>query len=349
VKNFTKIIHKRHLWLSVIRNKGLGAKTFWRLLEDDPSLMHAKTSNVETEIKSHEEMGYEFIAAFEDVYPISLKNLDDAPPIISFCGNIELLNKPIIGIVGARNASPGGLRLAHTIARELGEAGFIIVSGLARGIDGAAHNGSLDTGTIAVIAGGIDQIYPPENTKLYHDIKTKGCLISEMPFGAPPAAPLFPRRNRLIASLCQGLVIIEAAKKSGTLITAEYAANLGRDVFVIPGSPLDPRSLGGNGLIKQGAILIESARDILQHYEWQYTPQLSPSLLKTNQINHETPQLPQWLSTLGTEGMILDDVVTVWMKEQPTLTTAQIMAALASLEMDGKIIRTPGGQIQKVF
>lgn len=267
MKNFSQNNDKKVLWLSIIRKSGIGPKTFWQRYANDPLFSDSETVDVHDELQRHQVLNVNLCAGFDDAYPLTLRDLVDAPPIFSYAGKIELLKRPCMAIVGARNASPGGRKIAFELAEKLGKAGFVIVSGMARGIDGAAHEGAIETGTIAVLAGGIDQVYPPEHQKLYDRLTKEGCIISEMPLGTAPAAPLFPRRNRIIAALCQGIVVIEAAQKSGTLITVQQAVDLGRDVFVVPGSPLDPRSRGGNNLIKQGAILVETVDDILAHYE----------------------------------------------------------------------------------
>jgi len=384
MKIFNKNSFDLKLWLSVIRSRGVGAKTFWQLYAKDPLFAHVSTVDVDAEIKQHAEGGFSLCAGFQECYPEKLRSLIDAPPLFSYTGDVSLLQRPCIGIVGARNASPGGRRLAFEIAHALGNSGFVIVSGMARGIDGAAHQGSLETGTIAVLAGGVDVIYPPEHTKLYNemrgagdDARTKGCIISEMPFGMAPAAPLFPRRNRIIAALGDGLVVIEAAAKSGTLITAMQALELGRDVFVVPGSPLDPRSRGGNSLIKQGAILVESAEDILAHYV-DNQPRLRRSLgepkraypilmpakegrgmtkskdgepegaeIKNPQtpVTEAVPQQGDWLACLGLDPISIEEI----MGQNTELKASMLFSQLAALEMDGLIRRFPDGRIAKVF
>ncbi len=362
--NFSKNNKKK--WLSLIRKQGIGPKTFWKLHEQDASFSGIEVVDVENELDQHERLNFNLCAGFEDVYPQSLYDLVDAPPIFSYVGMIECLHKPCIAIVGARNASPGGKKIAFDLAQKLGKEGFVIVSGLARGIDGAAHEGALSTGTIAVLAGGIDQIYPPEHRKLYEQISRDGCILSEMPFGTAPAAPLFPRRNRIIAALCQGIVVIEAAYQSGTLITVQHTTEMGRDVFVVPGSPLDPRSRGGNNLIKQGAILVENADDILAHYtngvpvlrtlsrdvnrpkkinipdQKVAVPESDVKALQSDMIDDS---LPNWLVTLGLDPMSVEDILL----HHPTVTMSSLFSTLAQLEMDGIITRFPDGRIARAF
>jgi DNA processing protein len=196
-------------------------------------------------------------------YPALLAQIPDAPPLLAAIGDLDLLARPTLAVVGARNASTNGRRLAAALVGDLGAAGVVVVSGLARGIDTAAHHAALDSGTVAVLAGGVDLLYPPENDDLYRAIASRGLLLSEAPLGAVPQARHFPRRNRIVSGLALGVLVIEAALQSGSLITARQAADQGRDVFAVPGSPLDPRSRGTNRLIRDGALLVETAADIL--------------------------------------------------------------------------------------
>ncbi len=219
---------------------------------------------VEAEWKGLHAIGATLLALPEPAYPQALRSIADPPPVISVRGDVSLLPKPAIAIVGARNGSAPGRRLAQELARDLGAEGVVVTSGLARGIDGSAHAASLRTGTVAVIAGGVDQIYPPEHADLYHEIVELGAIVSEMPFGHVARARDFPKRNRIVSGLALGVVVVEAAERSGTLITARLALEQGRDVFAVPGSPLDPRSAGTNRLIRDGAILIRSAADIME-------------------------------------------------------------------------------------
>ena len=193
--------------------------------------------------------------------------LEDAPPVLSCLGHAHLLERNVIAVVGARNASANGRRLARQLAADLGQAGLLVASGLARGIDAAAHEGALQTGTAAVVAGGIDVVYPEENTALYEEIRARGVIISEIAVGTVPQARHFPRRNRLISGMSRGVVVVEAALRSGSLITARFAADQGREVCAVPGSPLDPRARGCNNLLRQGAVLVESAADVLDALE----------------------------------------------------------------------------------
>lgn len=214
------------------------------------------------ELEALERLGARAVAHGEPAYPEALAVLPDAPPVISVKGRGDLFDRPAVAVVGARDASIAGRRYARTLARELGEAGFAVVSGLARGIDAAAHAGALETGTLAVLAGGIDSVYPPENADLHSEISERGLLIAEQKIGRHPRARHFPARNRLISGLSLGVVVVEAALRSGSLITARCALEQGREVFAAPGSPLDPRCHGCNGLIRDGAVLVQSVDDV---------------------------------------------------------------------------------------
>lgn len=217
----------------------------------------------ERELAALEKVGGRLIAACEPDFPPGLAALDPQPPLISVIGNIHLLQKNMIAVVGARNASALARKFAQILSRDLGQAGLVIASGLARGIDSAAHEAGLEHGTVAVVAGGVDIVYPPENEALYRAIAGQGAVISEMPLGEAPQARHFPRRNRLISGLARGVIVVEAAERSGSLITANYALEQNREIFAVPGSPLDPRAKGPNRLIKDGGILIENAEDVL--------------------------------------------------------------------------------------
>jgi DNA processing protein len=218
---------------------------------------------IEQEMMAMDEAGIHLLAACEPDYPPYLKAIDPPPPLISILGKTDILHAPSVAIIGSRNASAIGLRFARQIAGELGDAGYTIVSGLARGIDTSAHHGAIESGTAAVLGGGVDHIYPKQNAELYQDMAVRGALISESPLGYKATARDFPRRNRIISGLSMGVVVIEAAERSGTLITARYALEQNREVLAAPGSPLDPRTKGCNRLIRQGAGLIETGEDII--------------------------------------------------------------------------------------
>ena len=270
-------------WLRLIRTDNVGPVTFRQLvnrtgsveqaLADLPNLasrvgVGAKVTTVvqaEDEIAALDKMGGRLVALGEPDYPPLLAHISAAPPLLSVIGgeNLELLRT--VAIVGARNASAAGQRMTQLLAGDLAERGYVVVSGLARGIDAAAHKASLSGGTVAVLAGGLDRIYPDENIPLARSIiEAGGALVSEMPLGWPPRAQDFPRRNRIVSGMSLGVVVVEAAKKSGSLITARLALEQDRDVFAVPGSPLDPRAEGGNHLIQEGAKLVTSADDIIE-------------------------------------------------------------------------------------
>lgn len=273
---------QRISWLRLIRTPGVGPQTFRRLVNTSGSVdaaieampemaRRAGTSSVvpsiavaEDEIAAHDKIGARLVGVGEPDYPPLLAHIHGAPPLISVAGGERVQGKPPVAIVGARNASAAGKRMTEILARGLGERGHVIVSGLARGIDAAAHSASLATGTIAVLAGGIDAIYPDENIPLSQLIvQSGGMLLSELPLGWTPRAQDFPRRNRLVSGISMGVVVVEAAKRSGSLITARLALEQDREVFAVPGSPLDQRSEGGNHLIQQGARLVTCVDDIV--------------------------------------------------------------------------------------
>ena len=270
---------ERRDWLRLIRTQNVGPVSFRDLinrygdasaaLEALPSFIRNKPihpprpDQVEAEMDHAEQMGVKLICAIEPDYPKYLRALDPPPPVISVLGRFEVLHRPCVAIIGSRNASAIGQRFANGLAAELGQAGYTVVSGLARGIDSAAHHGSLATGTIAVLGGGVDHIYPRENAELHAQIIETGAIVSESPLGYRATARDFPRRNRIISGLCRGVIVIEAAERSGTLITARYALEQNREVMAAPGSPLDPRTKGCNRLIRQGAHLIESVDDVI--------------------------------------------------------------------------------------
>jgi len=270
-------------WLRLIRSENVGPRTFRALINHFggaraalgalPALARRGGSaaaptvysreEAEREIESSRKLGVRFVAIGEADYPPRLQMIDDPPPLIALRGQGAALTLPLVAIVGSRNASAAGVKLTQRLAQGLCQAGFGIVSGLARGIDAAAHRASLETGTVAVLAGGHDRVYPPEHVDLLEAILPAGAALSEMPLGWEPRARDFPRRNRLISGLSLGVVIVEAAKRSGSLITARLALEQGREVFAVPGSPLDPRAEGTNGLIKQGATPVTEAADII--------------------------------------------------------------------------------------
>lgn len=275
---------KRLDWLQLIRTESIGPISFFRLLKKFGSAeaaidalprvaravgraqppAPADRDACARELALADELGVRTILACEPDYPRLLRTLPDRPPVLYAKGHPNLFERPAVAIIGARNASGVGRKIARDLAQGLGAEGVVVVSGLARGIDGTAHAAALQTGTIAVVAGGVDVIYPPEHADLTLEIAARGLLVSERALGHQPTARDFPRRNRLISGLARGVVVVEAAAKSGTLITARFALDQGREVFAVPGSPLDPRCQGANRLIREGAILVETAEDILE-------------------------------------------------------------------------------------
>ena len=268
-------------WLRLIRSENVGPRLFRSLINHCGGAREALArlpelarrgggsarictqAEAEHEIAAGARIGVSLRAPGEAGYPLRLATIDDAPPLLAVRGTHHVFHRPMIAIVGSRNASGAGLKFAITLARELSEAGFVVASGLARGIDQAAHRASLECGTLAVLAGGHDRIYPPEHEGLLADILPTGGAISEMPMGYSPRARDFPRRNRLISGVALGVIVVEAAHRSGSLITARIANEQGREVFAVPGSPLDPRAAGTNDLIKQGATLVTQASDVI--------------------------------------------------------------------------------------
>ena len=269
--------------LRLIRSENIGPVTFRQLLMRFGSASAAidalpdmarrggrrKTLRVATVAAAEREMsmldaiGGRHLIIGEAEYPEPLANIADAPPALLVLGHTGLLKRATEAIVGARNASTNGRRFAQSLARELAAMDVLVASGLARGIDAAVHAGALEGGTVAVLAGGVDVIYPKENTKLYESVRAQGVIISEMPLGTEPLARHFPSRNRIISGLSLGVIVVEAALRSGSLITARLAGEQGREVFAVPGSPLDPRARGTNDLIRNGATLVERAADVL--------------------------------------------------------------------------------------
>jgi len=304
----------------------------------------ASKAEVEREIEQVAKLGARHLFLGQGLYPPLLAELETAPPALIVKGDLNLLDKMSVAMVGARNASAAACRFARQLARNLGEAGTVVVSGLARGIDSAAHDGALDTGTIAVIAGGIDIVYPPENEARQTAIAERGVLVAEQPPGVEPRARHFPYRNRIIAGLTQGTVVIEAAPKSGSLITARYAAEFGREVMAVPGSPLDPRAQGCNLLIREGATLIQSADDVLEaisplrarpfrQRELDYAAP-GPSADSDAAARRTIGQL------LGPTPVPVDELV-----RQSGLTPALVQTVLLELEIAGRLERHAGGKV----
>jgi DNA processing protein len=353
-------------WLRLIRSENVGPRTFRSLLRHYgsagdaldflPELARrggaARTVRVcphadaEREIEAARKLGAIFVASCESEYPHRLAAIDDAPPLIAVRGNLAALGRPIIAMVGSRNASAAGLKFAERLARELAEAGYVIASGLARGIDAAAHRAAIAAGTIAVLAGGHDRIYPVEHTGLLEAMLSDGAAISEMPLGWEPRARDFPRRNRIISGLSLGVVIVEAAKRSGSLITARFALEQGREVFAVPGSPIDPRAEGTNGLLKQGATLVTEAADVLSVVEpilGTFREPVAPepdAVEDTGQADVLPNARQRVLSLLGPTPVGLDDLVRL-----SASTPAAVRTIVLELELAGRAERHAGGSV----
>ena len=302
---------------------------------------------IEAEIDKLETMQARLIASCEPDYPDLLKALDAPPPLIGVRGDWRLLQKPAIAIVGAREASASGLMLAERFAASLGKAGFVIASGLARGIDGAAHRSALPTGTIAVLAGGLDRPYPPQHLKLHDEIAAQGAVISEAPLGFTARARDFPRRNHIVSGLSRGVVVIEAALRSGSLITARAAGEQGRDVMAAPGSPLDPRARGSNALIKSGAALVEDCEDVIAIVgAAQDGPRIAPARpLSPGPLFRELDEEPasdamrdRLSALLSPTPVHVNDLARLC-----AAPSALVAAALVELELEGRAASLPGG------
>lgn len=357
-------------WLRLIRSENIGPATFRQLinhfgsaekaLEALPDLsrrggatrtLHITTiDEAERELEIAARFGARFVGIGEPDYPPALKEIDGAPPLIAMKGDGRTATRPNIGIVGSRNASINGMKFAAMMARDCGRQGYTIASGLARGIDTSAHRASLATGTVAMLAGGLDRPYPPENFSLLDEIYASGgATISEMPFGWEPRARDFPRRNRLIAGVSLGVIIVEAAQRSGSLITARLAGDFGRLVFAVPGSPLDTRCQGTNGLIKDGATLITEAKDVLD----AISPLVEPDLPLFRQVNepphHADISEPRdddralVVNALGPSPVEMDDII-----RHTGLSTSAILLVLMELDIAGRLQRHTGGKISLI-
>ena len=303
-------------------------------------------TQAEDEIAAGEALGAQLLLGCDPGFPEPLAALDPPPPLVWVLGDARPLERTCVAVVGARAASALGLRFAGTLAADLGAAGLTVVSGLARGVDGAAHQGSLATGTAAVLAGGVDDVYPPQHADLYRAIlDSGGCTVSENPPGRTASAADFPRRNRIIAGLSRAVVVVEAELRSGSLITARLAAEMGREVLAVPGSPLDPRSRGGNDLLRQGAAVCEGAEDVLRALAGlaglaEPGQEFEPAPPKGADAAAEAPESARQrlLSLLSPSPAPRDEIVRL-----SGLSTAEVNAALAELELAGHVVFTAGG------
>jgi DNA processing protein len=352
--------------LRLIRSENIGPVTYFQLLARFGSASAAisavpdlaargggrapklaSRAAVEREVEQVTRLGARYLFLGQGLYPPLLAELETAPPALVVKGHLTLLEKPAVAMVGARNASAAACRFARQLAQKLGEAGASVVSGLARGIDTAAHDGSLDTGTIAVVAGGIDIFYPPENEARQRAIAERGLLIAEQPPGTEPRARHFPYRNRIIAGLAHGTVVVEAAPNSGSLITARCAAEAGREVMAVPGSPLDPRAQGCNQLIREGATLVQSAEDVFEAINpMRIRPFRQPERdyaapdLSTDADERTRRAVTELLN--GTP-VPVDEII-----RQAGLAPAIVHTVLLELELAGRLERHAGGRVSLV-
>jgi DNA processing protein len=358
--------------LRLLRSRRVGLATYKRLLTEYGTAQNALAalpevaraagvSNYEPcpegviwkELKAARALGAQLLVSGEPPYPNLLAQLEDAPPFLWCIGDPQMLLRPCVSLVGARNASSLGTRMARALAQELGEAGFVIVSGLARGVDAAAHVAALETGTIAVQAGGVDVMYPAENTDLARRIAAQGLRLSEQPIGLQPMSRHFPSRNRIISGISCATIVVEAAARSGSLITARDALDQGREVLSVPGHPFDARAAGCNMLIRDGATLVRSAADVIE----QIGPAEAQAGHSRNSANVDTPPKPrpakrslreiaalhrQILSRLGPSPLAEDQLI-----RDLKVAPAKVAPVLVDLEMDGQIARQPGGLLTR--
>lgn len=386
-------------WLRLARSENVGPRTFHYLIDrfghptaalagvlslarrpGSRPVRLAPVGEVEKEREAARRAGLLFLPACDPAYPAALGAIDAPPPLLLVKGQLGVLARPMVAIVGSRNASAGGLVMTERFARGLGGAGYVVVSGLARGIDAKAHLASLDTGTVAVLAGGHDRIYPSEHAGLADRIAATGAVISEMPFGWEPRGRDFPRRNRIVSGLALGLLVVEAAHRSGSLITARFAGEQGRTVFAMPGSPLDPRADGTNALIRNGATLCATVDDLVEDLApmvrpaagsadlkeptsddgealWDETDvlDLGPSPLarapssrpRPADDDDPDPDIPagardRLLDLVGMSPVPVDELVRL-----SGLPTGDVQALLIDLELDGAIIRAGAGAVAR--
>ena len=361
---------QRIAWLRLIRSDNVGPSTFRDLIRHYGSaeaalaalpelsqrggstraIRIASEQDALRELEAVHRFGARFVGIGEPDYPQALREIDGAPPLLAVKGSLPTATRPAIGIVGSRNASISGAKFTAMIARACGQAGYAVISGLARGIDTAAHRASLETGTIAAMAGGLDQPYPPENVGLLNEIwDGNGLAVSEMPFGWEPRARDFPRRNRLISGIPLGVVVIEAAMRSGSLITARLAGEFGRLVFAVPGSPLDPRCEGTNGLLKDGAMIVTSPDDVIEALKPLAEPDLfrsqlaeAPAEKSSKPLSLPLDDTDRWqiIDALGPTPVEIDDII-----RHTGLSVSSVHSVLLELDMAGRLHRHPGGLV----
>lgn len=347
-------------WLQLSRTPRIGPVTFFQLINRFESASAALKAlptlnkrgkagapkppprdDVEQEYEAIRSYGADIICACEDIYPTRLAACGAPPPVLSVLGDTDLLNRQALAIVGARDASAAGRKIARDIASQIGLNHYVIVSGLARGIDGEVHAASLQTGTIAVLGGGIDHIYPPQHERLYAEIAANGLIVSESPFGYRAQARDFPRRNRIITGLADGVVVIEAAERSGSLISARTAGEQGRDVMAVPGSPLDPRAAGTNRLLRQGAALVRNAEDVLEVLSSFSAGRIEAP--PSPDYEDEPSDIPESqyqavLNALSPHPMPIADLA-----DAAGLSARRCAAVLTELELNGEAVTLSGG------
>ena len=347
--------------LRLIRSENVGPVTFRQLitrfgsgraaLDALPDLARrggrqglriATAAQAEAEMTAVERFGGRFLFWGLALYPRLLAEIDDAPPVLAVRGHVTLLDRPAVAMVGARNASAAAIRFARGMAAELAAEGVVVVSGLARGIDAAAHGGAIEGGTIGVIAGGLDIVYPPENAELHEQLFARGLVLAEQPIGTEPQARHFPRRNRIISGLSLGVVVVEAAPKSGSLITARFAGEQGREVMAVPGSPLDPRAQGCNLLIRDGATLVQSAADVLESLRplGQASAPAERYFNEPVAIDADDAERAAVLDLLSPVPVPVDELV-----RQSGLPPAIVQTVLLELEIAGRLVRHAGGRV----
>ena len=354
--------------LRLIRSRRVGPATFRRLMAEHGSAEAAlavlpkvaKQAGVDryevfcetaalAEVKAARRLGARMLSLGDPGFPADLADCADAPPVLWALGDTSLLARPMLAMVGTRNASSLGTRMARKLAGELSEAGFVIVSGLARGIDAPAHHAALDRGTIAVQAGGLDVLYPAENTDLAHDIAKTGLRLSEQPFGLDPQARHFPQRNRIVSGLARAVIVVEAAARSGSLITARNALDQGREVLAVPGHPMDTRASGCNMLLRDGATLVRGAQDVIEAIGPAMPPR-QPELPLANAA--DVPHQPErdWRDRASLNSRILSQLGPAPVAEDQLLrdlgmSPSDAAGELARMELDGAVHRQPGGLI----
>ncbi|MEM7439358.1 MAG: DNA-processing protein DprA [Pseudomonadota bacterium] len=344
-------------WLQLIRSRRVGPQTFFRLLAEHGTAraalaalpdvardagVHAYQIYSRTQASDEYwrgiERGFRLLMAPDSDYPTLLRGLDGTPPVFWALGDTRLAARRAVAIVGARNASALGKRFTTQLCRDLGDAGFVVVSGLARGIDAAAHGAALKSGTIGVQAGGLDVIYPIENTDLHTDLTSNGLRLSEQALGLVPQARHFPQRNRIIAGLAEATIVVEGATRSGSLITAREAADMGREVMAVPGNPMDQRAAGCNTLIRDGATLVRSAQDVVSALSSARPTETTTRPVPAPPAPDGPALEPQVLSLLSVNGVSEDALI-----RDVGAPAAKVAPVLTRLELEGKIERHPGG------